>query len=267
MPNVGEIRTASEIGYRGHCLYKYAICSSCSKQRWVRVKEMEQGRGLVCRSCGYPSTNFHKRKLLALRDAGAMRASEIGKPVFKNRDPWYYKHICRNCGNEVWHQKRDLNRACSECTYAVRQTLSGEAHPNWKGGRYYNGEYIVVQLKPDDAYYAMCHARGCVLEHRLVMARDLGRCLSDSEVVHHINGNKRDNRISNLELLPNDVSHLPYVNLQRQVASLELKVKDQDKQIRTLRWRIKELEQGNPEPSRRVADSLGVCRDFTGDTQ
>ena len=38
------------------------------------------------------------------------------------------------------------------------------------------------------------------LEHRLVMARSLNRPLFKHENVHHINGNRQDNRLINLEL-------------------------------------------------------------------
>lgn len=38
-------------------------------------------------------------------------------------------------------------------------------------------------------------------EHRYIMEQHLGRKLRDDEVVHHINGDKRDNRISNLEIM------------------------------------------------------------------
>lgn len=48
----------------------------------------------------------------------------------------------------------------------------------------------------DDAFYP----DQWIQEHRLVMANHIGRRLETHESVHHINGDKKDNRIENLEL-------------------------------------------------------------------
>lgn len=49
-------------------------------------------------------------------------------------------------------------------------------------------------------------------EHRIVMEQSIGRFLSSSEVVHHINGDKKDNRIENLQVMSRSEhlkEHLP----------------------------------------------------------
>lgn len=79
---------------------------------------------------------------------------------------------------------------------------AGARHGNWKGGRTKQQDgYVYVWLDPADPYASMAHSGGYVLEHRLVMARHLGRPLARYETVHHKDDSDRsDNRIENLQL-------------------------------------------------------------------
>ena len=49
-----------------------------------------------------------------------------------------------------------------------------------------------------------------VPKHRLVMEAHIGRKLTSKEVVHHIDGNKRNNDKSNLMLFKNNSEHLEH---------------------------------------------------------
>lgn len=42
---------------------------------------------------------------------------------------------------------------------------------------------------------------GYVPEHRFVVMENIGRLLTKEEIIHHINGNKLDNRIENLQII------------------------------------------------------------------
>lgn len=71
-------------------------------------------------------------------------------------------------------------------------------------GRHKSGYVTVLPEGVDDKflpiYKAMQRSGQPVLEHRIVMARALGRPLTSAECVDHMNGDKTDNRLENLRL-------------------------------------------------------------------
>ena len=79
----------------------------------------------------------------------------------------------------------------------------GKEHPSWQGGRWKSRDYVLIYM-PE---HPCADTRKCVLEHRLVMEQHLGRTLLPTEVVHHINSIRDDNRIENLMLFSSSSEH------------------------------------------------------------
>ena len=96
----------------------------------------------------------------------------------------------------------------AETKAKMSRALSGERNPAWKGGRRkVNREGYILVYCPSHPYAGW---GGMVLEHRLVMERHIGRTLMPAEVVHHINGNRSDNRIENLMLFSGQNDHTSF---------------------------------------------------------
>ena len=78
----------------------------------------------------------------------------------------------------------------------------GSNNPMWNGGKYKTQEgYIKIKQKA----HPFADNQGYVLEHRLIIEKNIGRIINKNELVHHKNGIKSDNRISNLEIISRGV--------------------------------------------------------------
>lgn len=100
-------------------------------------------------------------------------------------------------------------KATAEHRANISAALSGDRNPNWTGGR---------SIDPIDGYvrlhmpnHPMASPNGYVREHRLVVANHLGRMLDPSELIHHVNGVRTDNRIENLQI----VTHAEHMRIEQ----------------------------------------------------
>ena len=155
-------------------------------------------------------------------------------------DEYFYRHqnkpgLCHSCWSEGNRGKVTFNRR--------------ENNPRWKGGRSRVMGYFKIRLAVEDFFYPMVMKDGYVLEHRLVMANHLGRCLHSWEIVHHKNHIRDDNRIENLQLVSDD--------RHKQITILEVKIDKLDGLVGDLQKRITILE----------AENIMLRRELINETQ
>ena len=161
----------------------------------------EYAVGQTYRRCDVGLAGNHRVIWLACESCGTPRFTCARKPTA----------LCRSCASKKMRRDFNLNHAahkpdckCHRCRIG-RGYFLGPKNPGWAGGRIeLSTGYVAVWVSPDDLMACMTWTqsgrKNYCLEHRLVMARHLGRPLEKHETVHHKNGIKQDNRLENLEL-------------------------------------------------------------------
>lgn len=125
--------------------------------------------------------------------------------------------ICKVCGKAFQVLKHHPRKTCSKkCHDRLLVENCSKMRPH--GNRYertiWPQGYVslgISFLSEEDQKLARAMSRDGrrILEHRLVMAKHLGRPLERKDYVHHLNGNPADNRIENLSIL-SDREHGSY---------------------------------------------------------
>jgi len=167
---------------------------------------------------------------------------------------WYSPDVCRGMAAHVEavcsvcnegclvrkHRGRDTgkpnfcSRGCKMRWQTATQDLShlkryefkkGQQAHNFKGGHRHSAGYIMDYGDDRELY----------LQHRLVVEKFLGRKLRRSEVVHHINGDRTDNRIENLQLM-NQSEHLKLHQMEEKMGDSE-EYSQKKRHASQVRWR------------------------------
>lgn len=164
------------------------------------------------------------------------KAKEIGHKGHTR----YIWHACIDCGKERWVQLVSDSPKSLRCKSCDNKRRCGKFHPRWKGRvRKHGAGYMAIPLQPSDFFYPMADKNHYVSEHRLVVAKALGRCLHSWEIVHHKHAqypsgsieDKQDNRYpENLQLVSDD--------RHKQITILENKIKHLEKRIAILEAEI-----------------------------
>lgn len=150
---------------------------------------------------------------------------------------------CPRCGSvrlllpcEV---KKIKSNYCGRCSH-IRNLGSYigarmEKHGHWKGGIQDSRRdgYVMVTLPLSSPYIKMATRGNRVFQHRLVIAQSLSRCLETWEVIHHLNGDKKDNRLENLIIVN---SHSPerhafMKRLQERIRGLEDRIVELERRL------------------------------------
>jgi|SRR3982751_6792 len=104
------------------------------------------------------------------------------------------------CGTKI----QSIDKYGKERFYALNHHRKNKPSPNNKGGKFVNDKYEYTYV-PNHPYATK---RGYVLTSRLVIEKSIGRYLTKSEVVHHIDKDPTNNKIENLKLYSSHGEHI-----------------------------------------------------------
>jgi hypothetical protein len=165
---------------------------------------------LTCRRCGEPfsmrgsQARAYEKKHGRAKPYCSMKCFyEVAQrhPIDLTEDAPLY--VCAGCGKETRRRRDVLHGKIGQWDMRQKYCTLECSHKHTAAqfaARRATGDYGVGHISKD-GYRVFKGAGGKqIKEHRMVMEKILGRALRGNENVHHINGNRSDNRPENLEL-------------------------------------------------------------------
>lgn len=204
-----------------------------------------------------PPTGIRVKRLTASYQAtiGETRTGTELQLISRSTPGATYKwQPCVECGIPRWTvvtkdgKIRPLCKICRNKKLVADGQISARLTRDARGGRYkFPTGYVFIWLDETDFYFPMAGKKTHkVQEHRLVMAKHLGRCLQSWEQVHHKNGIKDDNRIENLELTTQKTHSADHNKgyrdgyLKGLADGRTRQIQELKEEVRLLRWEIKQ---------------------------
>lgn len=138
------------------------------------------------------------------------------------------KLVCIVCGKEfeVTNSRKEAKYCSLECNYTKKPYWTGKKRPDisekaklWANDRFANcrtqkgecrntGRTHIKTLGDKNQPYSIITINGKnIKKHRYIIENIIGRKLKNSEIIHHINGDKQDNRIENLYICKDRTEH------------------------------------------------------------
>lgn len=179
---------------------------------------------LTCEYCGNQFIGSPSRLKAKHICCSKLCMNRLFKEIRENTDG-YFNCICPVCNNKfhlkTYYKEKWKTHTCSmECKkklQSIRMSgegnhqfgIRGEDNPSWKGGRKVSSYGYILIYMPEHPF---CNGDGNIFEHRYIAEQYLltdensvvvggKRYLSKKYVVHHKDGNRKNNDIENLEVM------------------------------------------------------------------